>query len=189
MTDAAMAAKLIVECLNKNHQERDMNDTIEAETLLTLTADIVSAHVSHNAVGAGELPDLIASVHRSLASLGQSTAAAESDVLTPAVSVRSSVKRDHVVCLECGAKMKVLRRHLATEHQLSPEDYRARWKLTGDYPLVAPDYAEMRKAMAKKIGLGRKPKTANTVAPVQQAAAEVAAEKPARKKLAIRTTG
>jgi predicted transcriptional regulator len=127
------------------------------EMLLTLAADIISAHVSHNAVPADQLPVLIRSVYTSLAGLNQEPAPVE-EKREPAVSVRSSVKADAITCLECGSKLKMLKRHLATDHGLSPADYRARWKLAADYPMVAPDYAAKRKELAVRIGLGRKPK-------------------------------
>ena len=126
------------------------------ETLLTLVADIVSAQVSHNSVSANDLPALIQSVYGSLAKLGEAQAPVEAK-REPAVSIRSSVKPDAVTCLECGAKFKMLKRHLSTDHNLTPEAYRARWSLPASYPLVAPDYAAKRKELAIKIGLGRKP--------------------------------
>jgi predicted transcriptional regulator len=99
---------------------------------------------------------LIQSVYTSLAGLGQAPAPVE-EKREPAVSVRSSVKADSIACLECGAKMKMLKRHLSTDHSLSPTEYRTRWNLAADYPMVAPDYAAKRKELAVKIGLGRKP--------------------------------
>ncbi|MEO9462618.1 MAG: MucR family transcriptional regulator [Marinomonas sp.] len=126
------------------------------ETLITLTSDIVAAHVSHNNVSADDMPSLINNVYGALAGLGDAQAAEEVRP-EPAVSVRSSIKRDHVVCLDCGKRMKMLKRHLSTEHDMTPEEYKTRWELPGDYPLVAPAYAETRRDLAKKIGLGRKP--------------------------------
>jgi predicted transcriptional regulator len=127
-----------------------------AETLITLTTDIVVSYVANNSVAANEVSALIQSVHGTLAGLGSGATAA--DVRPdPAVSIRSSVKKDHIVCLEDGKKMKMLKRHLMTDHGLTPDEYRARWGLSGDYPMVAPDYAEKRRDLAKKIGLGRKP--------------------------------
>lgn len=126
------------------------------EVLLTLAAEIVSAHVSNNPVTASELPGLIQSVYGSLAGLGQEVQAPPA-VQEPAVSIRSSVKPDAIACLECGAKMKMLKRHLATNHALTPAKYRAKWNLASDYPMVAPSYAATRKELALKIGLGRKP--------------------------------
>ena len=127
----------------------------DAETLVTLTADIVAAHVSNNSVAVDELPALIKNVYGALSGLG--AAAQEEARPEPAVSIRASVKPDHLVCLEDGKKMKMLKRHLMTDHGLTPDEYRARWGLASDYPMVAPDYAEKRRDLAKKIGLGRKP--------------------------------
>lgn len=135
-------------------------DPIQAdinETLITLTSDIVAAHVSNNNVGVEELPTLISNVYGALAGLGQAAPEPEAAPLKPAVSVRSSVKADKIVCLDCGMELKMLKRHLMTHHGMTPEDYRARWGLGADYPLVAPNYAETRRDLAKKIGLGRKP--------------------------------
>jgi predicted transcriptional regulator len=131
--------------------QSDMN-----ETLITLTSDIVAAHVSNNSVAVGDLPVLISNVYGALSSLGQSAPAAEAP-LEPAVSIRASVKADHIVCLEDGKKLKMLKRHLMTHYNLTPEQYRQRWNLPADYPMVAPNYAEKRRELAKKIGLGRKP--------------------------------
>ena len=126
------------------------------ETLITLTSDIVAAHVSNNAVSVDELPTLINSIYGALAGLGKE-APVEETPPEPAVSIRASVKPDHIVCLEDGKKLKMLKRHLATHYNLTPEQYRARWNLPADYPMVAPNYAEKRRELAKKIGLGRKP--------------------------------
>ncbi len=125
------------------------------ETLVTLTADIVAAHVSNNSVSVSDLPTLIANVHGALAGLGR--VAAEPEVKQePAVSIRASVKPDYIVCLEDGKKLKMLKRHLMTHYQMTPEQYRAKWNLPADYPMVAPNYAEQRRSLAKKIGLGTK---------------------------------
>ncbi|MXP46196.1 transcriptional regulator [Altererythrobacter luteolus] len=126
------------------------------ETLITLTSDIVAAHVSNNNVDVGEVPSLITTVYGALAGLGQDEDPVE-ELPDPAVSIRSSVKKDHIVCLDCGKKMKMLKRHLMTEHGMTIDEYRARWSLGADYPMVAPNYAETRRDLAKKIGLGRKP--------------------------------
>jgi len=127
-----------------------------SETLITLTSDIVAAHVSNNSVSVGDLPALITNVYGALAGLGQAVPVAEV-APEPAVSIRSSVKPDHIVCLEDGKKLKMLKRHLMTHYNLTPDQYRARWNLPADYPMVAPNYAEKRRELAKKIGLGRKP--------------------------------
>lgn len=127
------------------------------ETLVTLTADIVSSHIGHNPVSVADMPSLISSVYAALAKLGQADEA-EPEKQEPAVSIRSSVKPDALTCLVCGAKMKMLKRHIATEHGLTPAQYRQAWSLPSDYPMVAPNYAAHRKELAVKIGLGRKPK-------------------------------
>ena len=126
------------------------------ETLITLTADIVAAHVSNNSVAVSDLPVLIANVHGALSGLG-GTAPAPEVKQEPAVSVRSSIKPDYIVCLEDGKKLKMLKRYLRTNYDMSPEEYRQRWDLPSDYPMVAPNYAEKRRELAKQIGLGRKP--------------------------------
>ena len=125
------------------------------ETLVTLTADIVAAHVSNNSVAVSDIPVLIQNVHGALAGLGVPTAEPEIKQ-EPAVSVRSSVKPDFIVCLEDGKKLKMLKRHLMTHYQMTPDQYRAKWNLPADYPMVAPNYAEQRRTLAKKIGLGTK---------------------------------
>jgi len=125
------------------------------ETLITLTADIVAAHVSNNSVAVSDLPLLIQNVHGALVGLG--VAKPEPEVKQePAVSIRSSVKPDYIVCLEDGKKLKMLKRHLMTHYQMTPDQYRAKWNLPADYPMVAPNYAEQRRTLAKKIGLGTK---------------------------------
>ncbi|WP_126177137.1 MucR family transcriptional regulator [Tsuneonella rigui] len=132
------------------------NQIMSTEDLLALTSDIVAAHVSNNNVAVESVPSLISTVYGALAQLGTPSQAEEVRP-EPAVSVRSSVKRDHLVCLEDGKKMKMLKRHLMTEHGMTPDEYRQRWGLAGDYPMVAADYAETRRDLAVKIGLGRKP--------------------------------
>ncbi len=125
------------------------------ETIITLTADIVAAHVSNNSVAVNDLPTLISNVHTALASLG-SPAPAPEVKQEPAVSVRASIKPDFIVCLEDGKKLKMLKRHLMTHYQMTPDQYRTKWGLPADYPMVAPNYAEQRRTLAKKIGLGTK---------------------------------
>ena len=125
------------------------------ETLITLTADIVAAHVSNNSVAVSDIPTLIANVHSALSGLG-SPAAPTLVKLEPAVSIRSSIKPDYIICLEDGKKLKMLKRHLMTSFGMTPDDYRAKWNLPADYPMVAPNYAETRRTLAKQIGLGRK---------------------------------
>jgi predicted transcriptional regulator len=123
------------------------------QDILGLTAQIVSAHVAHNEVPADQLPSLIREVHQTLATVGQ--APIEPTKTKPAVPVKQSAFADHLVCLECGKHFKMLKRHLTTDHEMTPEQYRARFDLPREYPLVAPDYAKVRSALAKKIGLGR----------------------------------
>lgn len=132
----------------------DNNDAMN-ETLITLTADIVSAHVSNNSVAVNDLPQLIQNVHNALSALGGKVEEPEVKQ-EPAVSVRASVKPDYIVCLEDGKKLKMLKRHLMTHYQMTPDEYRQKWGLNPDYPMVAPNYAEQRRSLAKKIGLGTK---------------------------------
>ncbi len=134
------------------------NQKLSSETLITLTSDIVAAHVGNNDVAAADVPALITNVYAALAGLGEAPVVEDAKP-QPAVSVRSSVKPDYIVCLEDGKKLKMLKRYLRTNYNMSPEEYRARWGLPADYPMVAPSYAEKRRDLAKKIGLGRKPGT------------------------------
>ncbi len=126
------------------------------ETLITLTSDIVAAHVSNNDVSVEDVPSLITNVYDALQGLGEE-AEPEEVPPEPAVSIRASIKPDYIVCLEDGKKLKMLKRYLRTNYDMTPEEYRARWGLPADYPMVAPNYAEKRRVLAKKIGLGRKP--------------------------------
>ena len=127
----------------------------DADTLILHTTDIVVSFVANNSIGAREVSSLIQNVHATLAGLGLGTV--EEPRPDPAVSVRASVKKDHIVCLEDGKMFKTLKRHLMTDHDMTPDEYRARWGLSADYPMVASDYAEKRRDLAKKIGLGRMP--------------------------------
>ena len=127
----------------------------DSETLVTLTADIVAAHVSNNSVAISDIPLVIRSVHEALAGLS-ANAEPEPEPQQPAVSVRSSVKPDYIVCLEDGKKLTMMRRYLMTKFGMTPDDYRAKWNLPKDYPMVAPNYAEKRRELAKQIGLGTK---------------------------------
>ncbi|MBD3732408.1 MAG: MucR family transcriptional regulator [Sphingopyxis sp.] len=126
-----------------------------SETLVTLTADIVAAHVSNNSVAISDIALVIRSVHEALAGLA-SKAEPEPEPQQPAVSVRASVKPDYIVCLEDGKKLTMMRRYLMTNFGMTPDDYRAKWNLPKDYPMVAPNYAEKRRVLAKQIGLGSK---------------------------------
>ncbi len=125
------------------------------ETLVTLTADIVAAHVSNNSVAISDIPLVIRSVHEALAGLS-SNAEPKPEPQQPAVSVRASVKPDYIVCLEDGKKLTMMRRYLMTNFGMTPDDYRAKWNLPKDYPMVAPNYSERRRVLAKEIGLGSK---------------------------------
>lgn len=127
----------------------------DEDTLLTLTADIVAAHVSNNSVAVNDLPNLIQNVHAALSTISGAGAAAEPKP-EPKVSIRSSVKPDYIVCLEDGKKLKMLKRHLMTHYNMTPDQYRQKWGLSADYPMVAPNYAEQRRTLAKSIGLGTK---------------------------------
>ena len=129
-----------------------MKDNDNSE-LLALTADIVAAHVSNNSVAVGDLPRMIADVYATLASV-EAPAEEVEEELVPAVAVRSSVKPDYIVCLEDGKKLKMLKRHLKAAYNMTPEEYRQRWGLPSDYPMVAPNYAAQRSKLAKEIGLG-----------------------------------
>jgi predicted transcriptional regulator len=136
--------------------------------LLDLVASIVSAHVAHNAVTPEALPGVIQSVYATLSGLGNEAPAVERP--EPAVPVKRSVFPDYIVCLEDGKKLKMLKRHLKASYGMTPEEYRARWGLPRDYPMVAPNYASRRSALAKEIGLGRKlePSEAQPSPPVRR---------------------
>jgi predicted transcriptional regulator len=131
-------------------------DNDAAELLITLTADIVAAHVSNNSVAVSDVPTLIGNVHSALSGLSVGNAP-PAVALEPAVPIRLSVKKDYIVCLDDGKKLKMLKRHLMTHYGMTPDDYRAKWGLPADYPMVAPAYAEQRRVLAKAIGLGRAP--------------------------------
>ena len=130
-----------------------MNSTEQSHELLALTTEIVAAHVSNNTVALGDLPQLINQVYNSLANIG-ATSVVPVARPQPAVSVKKSVQPDYIVCLEDGKKLKMLKRHLKTAYNMSPEAYRERWGLSPDYPMVAPNYARQRSHLAKEIGLG-----------------------------------
>lgn len=150
-------------------------DQADHHEITTLTAEIVGAYVSHHTVAATDLPDLIATVGKELVGLGKKPPEPEVEKPKPAVPIKRSVGQDHLICLVCGKPQKMLKRHLATRHELSPDDYRAMFGLRDDYPLVAPAYAETRSALAKKIGLGRKPEAKKTTRKAPR-------KKPVRKK-------
>jgi len=133
-----------------------MPDEKPTAELLEHTTRIVAAHVANNPIAAAELPSVIATVHQALATLGPEEAAAKPK---PAVPIKQSLKPEYIVCLDDGKKLKMLKRHLRTAYNMTPAEYRERWGLPRDYPMVAPNYAKQRSALAKKIGLGRKPGT------------------------------
>ncbi len=128
------------------------------EEVLRMAAEIVSAYVSRNPVAGDQLADVIKTVHSSLSKLREGGTRAGAAAPKPAVSVRRSVTPDYLICLEDGKKLKMLKRHLRSTYNLTPDEYRAKWGLAADYPMVAPNYAAQRSAFAKKIGLGRKRK-------------------------------
>ena len=133
-----------------------MSEKPNANELLELTTEIVSAHVSNNSIALGDLPQLIQDVYKTLAIVGTTPAVPERP--KPAVPIKKSISPDFVVCLEDGKKLKMLKRHLKTAYNMTPDEYRERWGLPPDYPMVAPNYAKHRSALAKKIGLGTKPR-------------------------------
>jgi predicted transcriptional regulator len=132
----------------------DMDNTDQTGDLLALTTEIVAAHVSNNTVAVGDLAQLINQVYQSLSNIGNAPATAPTARPQPAVSVKKSIQPDFLVCLEDGKKLKMLKRHLKTAYNMSPEAYRERWSLPPDYPMVAPNYARQRSRLAKEIGLG-----------------------------------
>jgi len=127
----------------------------DVETLISLTADIVVAHLSNNKVANSDIPQLISSVHAALHSINQPAVPEPEAPKEPAVPIRSSIKPDHLVCLEDGKKLRMLKRHLMVHYSMTPDDYRAKWGLPKDYPMVAPNYAERRRELALQIGLGK----------------------------------
>lgn len=132
-----------------------MNDATGNSSFIELTAGIVSAYVSNNPVGTAEIPALINQVHAALMRVSAGQAELPAEPLKPAISVKKSITPDHIVCLEDGKKFKSLKRHLRTQYGLSPEQYREKWGLPADYPMVAPRYAEARSQLAKQMGLGQ----------------------------------
>ena len=130
-----------------------MTDQAKPSELLALTTNIVAAHVSHNSVAVPDLPRLIREVHDTLASVS-GAGGRETERPTPAVAIKKSVTPDFIICLDDGKKLKMLKRHLKTSYNMTPEQYRERWGLSADYPMVAPNYAKQRSRLAKQIGLG-----------------------------------
>jgi predicted transcriptional regulator len=150
------------------------------DNLLALTADIVAAHVGNNNVAVGDVPALIQNVHGALVNLN-APAAEPAPEQQPSVSIRASVKPDYIVCLEDGKKLKMLKRYLASNFNMTPAEYRAKWKLPADYPMVAPNYSSQRKDLAHRMGLGRK-----KAAPAPEAAPAAAAPKRSRSRAAAK---
>ena len=132
-----------------------MADTLDTTNYIGLTAEIVSAYVSNNTVASADIPALINQVHSALLRVSNGEAQSASEPLKPAVPVKKSITPDYLICLEDGKKLKMLKRHLRSTYNLTPDEYRAKWGLPADYPMVAPNYAEQRSQFAKKIGLGR----------------------------------
>ncbi|WP_137388222.1 MucR family transcriptional regulator [Rhodoligotrophos defluvii] len=149
------------------------------EADVELTAHIVSAYVAKNSVQLADLAGLISSVHQALSTLGSAAAARDAQPPTPAVPIKKSVTREYIICLEDGKKFKSLKRHLSTHYNMTPEQYRAKWQLPPDYPMVAPAYAEARSHLARSLGLGRKPGS-SAAAAAPTATAEKAADGDAR---------
>jgi predicted transcriptional regulator len=143
--------------LLRNNRRKLMADTPLNGDILSLTAQIVSAHVSHNSVPANAVPSLIQEVYRTLTSIERGPAPV-AERPEPAVPVKKSITPDYIICLEDGKKLKMLKRHLKTSFNLTPDQYRERWGLGADYPMVAPRYAKHRSSLAKKIGLGTAPR-------------------------------
>jgi predicted transcriptional regulator len=138
-----------------------MTEELERSRLVEMTAEIVSAYVSHNQVLPAELPDLIGSIAGRLVTLGSEQEQAEAAKPEPVVPIRRSLSRDYITCLMCGRKQKLLKRHLSSAHQLTPVEYRELFGLKRDYPMTAPSYVEMRAEIARRVGLGR-PRTSGT---------------------------
>ena len=135
--------------------EEDILDTVSQDDVMRMSVDIVAAYVSQNQIASSQIPELIKTVFDSLSATAAAGAAPPAEPQKPAVSIRRSVTDDYIVCLEDGKKLKMLKRHLRTTYGMTPDEYRAKWGLPSDYPMVAPSYAAQRSAFAKKIGLGR----------------------------------
>jgi len=134
----------------------EIEQAVASNDLLRMSVEIVSAYVSNNSISATQVPEVISTVYGALDSINGQTVTASAESQKPAISVRRSINPDHIVCLEDGKKLKMLKRHLRAAYGMSPDEYRAKWGLPSDYPMVAPNYALQRSAFAKQIGLGRK---------------------------------
>ena len=133
-----------------------MEEYLEQTELVHLAADVVAAYVSHNTVGAAELPHIISEVYDALNTAAVKASTPPQEEFKPAVSIKKSIQPDYLICLEDGQKFKSLKRHLKTHYDMSPEEYREKWALPHDYPMVAPNYSEKRRSLAKKMKLGHK---------------------------------
>ena len=149
---------------DKHTSEKTACDTSGNDRLLTLATQIISAYVGNNEVSAADLPSVMSSVYQNLTRLGTNSSAAPESRPDPAVPVRRSVTPEYIICLEDGKKLKMLKRHLKTAYNMTPEQYRERWSLPADYPMVAPNYAKQRSKLAKQIGLGTSRRTAKKAA-------------------------
>ncbi len=132
-----------------------MPDNTNSPNYVELAADIVSAYVSNNSVATSDLPSLISEIHSALMRISSGVVETPSEALKPAVPVKKSITPDYIICLDDGKKFKSLKRHLRTQYNMTPEEYRERWSLPADYPMVAPNYAQARSQLAKKMGLGQ----------------------------------
>jgi predicted transcriptional regulator len=132
-----------------------MPDNLNSPNYVELAADIVSAYVSNNSVATSDLPSLISDIHGALIRISSGVVETPSEILKPAVPVKKSITPDYIICLDDGKKFKSLKRHLRTQYNMTPEEYRERWGLPADYPMVAPNYAQARSQLAKKMGLGQ----------------------------------
>ena len=150
-------------------------DTLSAEDLIRMTTELAEAYLSNNNLAASQLPEVLKTIHGSLTALNALQGQAEATPPTPAVPIKKSVTPDYIVCLDDGKKLKMLKRHLRTAYNLSPDEYRKRWGLPADYPMVAPNYAALRSAFAKKIGLGRAAAKKERPAAAERRPAKVAA--------------
>ena len=137
------------------------NISVNLDEILRLTVDVTVSYLNNNALPASEVPNFMQLIHSSLTKLSSNEKVEETQQLKPAVSIRKSITDKHLVCLEDGKQLKMLKRHLRTAYNLSPEEYRAKWNLPSDYPMVAPGYAAQRSAFAKKIGLGKSARNQN----------------------------
>ncbi len=146
--------------MHKVINESAMSGLASTPAVVAMVSEIVAAYVAGNTLPSADLPGLIRRVHEAVSGLGEAPVAAVADApQRPAVPIRKSVADDSVACLECGVRHKMLRRHLMTSHGLTPRDYRAKWSLPADYPLIAPNYSVQRSELATKIGLGKRPRT------------------------------